>query len=273
MGFLRRLFGGQPAVTTTAVTTTAPASTQRQPAVLEQPARMVAVTFTAQRDDAWMDIVGEHAYASAFDEIIAEPGPDGLPTVNREALVVAEPTNPWDANAIAVHVLRSSGRADLVGYLTRENAVAYGPVLRAAAPAVIKAEAQVRGAWAGPGRSMMPPSVRLHLGSPGELAAEIWLEDNQPAPGHRWVSKTVAFTGGSGYSILGVRLDRLGMEFIARRAGCEVWPRVTKAVDVCVATHPDHETGNLKKAAEYGIEIESEADFWTELGLHPEVAR
>lgn len=262
MGFLRRLFGGQPAVTASAppsIVVPPPPQVQRKP--------IRTIEFTEQRDDAWLDIVGEHAYETTLNEILAEHEPGEIPSVNREALVVTEPTNPWDPNAIAVHVIRLSGDADIVGYLSRENAVSYSPVLHAIAPGVIKAQAQVRGSWTGAGRTPMPPSVRLHLGSPGELAAEMWLDDNEPVADHRWTSKTVAFTGGSGYTILGIRLDRLGMEFLARHAGCEVWPRVTKSVDVCVATHPDHETGNLKKAAGYGVAIVSEADFWADLGL------
>jgi integrase len=40
-----------------------------------------------------------------------------------------------------------------------------------------------------------------------------------------------------------------------------------KSVDVCVAGHRDAETGNLRKAEQYALEIVPEPDFWPVLGL------
>jgi hypothetical protein len=259
VGFLRRLFSGQP-------TTTAPATV----AVPRPPPKRTisAVEFTEQRDDAWIDIVGEHAYEATLTAISSDQDPGELtPSPNRDALLVFEPDNQWDANAVAVYVIRPSLPAALVGYLSRENAVAYAPVLHAVTPDAVKTRATIRPPWRGPGGQAMPFSVQLHLGSPGELLAELWLGEHQVRTDHRWAAKTVAFTGPSGFAMGGTRLDRAGMEFLARRAGCDVWPRVTKQVDLCVSDTPDHETGNLKKAVEYGIPIVSEGDFWAELGV------
>ena len=35
-----------------------------------------------------------------------------------------------------------------------------------------------------------------------------------------------------------------------------------------MASHPDSETGNLRKAEEYGLETVRETDFWSALGLN-----
>ena len=76
----------------------------------------------------------------------------------------------------------------------------------------------------------------------------------------------VAFHGDSGFSAGPVPLDRAGQHHLAERAGCHVWPRITKQVRLCVVANPDHETGNLRKAEEYGIALIREAEFWRALG-------
>jgi BRCA1 C Terminus (BRCT) domain len=83
-------------------------------------------------------------------------------------------------------------------------------------------------------------------------------------------SRLVTFTGESDYAVQGVRLDHLGQQFLARKAGCTTWPRVTKRVQLCVTSDPETVTGKLGKAEEYGIDVISESDFWAELGLNLE---
>ena len=64
-----------------------------------------------------------------------------------------------------------------------------------------------------------------------------------------------------------IPLDREGQEYVARRAGCDTWPRVTKKVHACVTADPNDLTGNLRKAEEYGLEIVREPDFWAGIGI------
>lgn len=72
-----------------------------------------------------VEVVGTHAYQPA----IAGLFPEGLREENRDlrtrAILVPEPANPYDPNAVMVQVA-----GNLVGYLSREDAVTYGPAIR-----------------------------------------------------------------------------------------------------------------------------------------------
>jgi NAD-dependent DNA ligase len=81
-------------------------------------------------------------------------------------------------------------------------------------------------------------------------------------------SGLVAFTGESGFALGGVQLDRTAQECLATKAGCRTWPRITKQVELCVASRPEQLTGKLAKAEEYGIEVIGEADFWRGVGFN-----
>lgn len=247
MGFLKRLFGGTP-----------------QPR--EQLMHLRVMTFSEQRPDAALDIVGEASYQVPLDKLGGLRDERGPAVGSQSAIVAPEPANKFDRNAIAVYLRDNDGSMWKVGYLSRENAVAYGPVFRSLAPVVIGCPATLKGGW-NRGGDRGTIGVVLNLGSPAELAAEIWLDTHPAALEHRWRGKLVAFTGDSGYAVSGVRLDRMGQQYLAQRAGCQTWPRVTKSVQVCVASQPEDETGNLRKAEGYGLELVREADFWVDLGF------
>jgi hypothetical protein len=71
-----------------------------------------------------VNVAGESHYQDALREIVG-PGAEGEVAVDTEALLVPEPSNPHDSNAVMVQI---DGK--LVGYLPREEAVAYGPALK-----------------------------------------------------------------------------------------------------------------------------------------------
>ncbi len=71
-----------------------------------------------------MNVAGESHYQEALHEIVG-PGAEGEVALDTEALLVPEPSNPHDPNAVMVQI---DGR--LVGYLPRHEAVAYGATLR-----------------------------------------------------------------------------------------------------------------------------------------------
>jgi NAD-dependent DNA ligase len=54
---------------------------------------------------------------------------------------------------------------------------------------------------------------------------------------------------------------------LANRAGIQVHPRVTKKVTLLVDCDPTSRSGNERKAADYGIPVVSEREFWAALGL------
>ena len=70
-----------------------------------------------------MNVAGESHYQDALRKMI---GPTkGDVAVDTEALLIPEPSNPHDPNAVMVQI-----DGQLVGYLPRDEAVAYGPTLK-----------------------------------------------------------------------------------------------------------------------------------------------
>jgi len=99
--------------------------------------------------------------------------------------------------------------------------------------------------------------------------AELVTDDRTPAD-HEWAGKPIALTGQSHTTITGVALDRSAQLMLARWAGCEVLPRMTKKASALVVADPDELTVNLQKARDYGVPIVQEADFLAAIGIPPE---
>jgi hypothetical protein len=96
-----------------------------------------------------VEIVGEASYQPAIARLAGPKTRDGV-SVYRAALLVPEPDNPHDPNAVAVRI-----EGLPVGYLSREQAVAFHRALggddgRAAAP-VGPVKAWLHGGWRRPG--------------------------------------------------------------------------------------------------------------------------
>jgi hypothetical protein len=218
------------------------------------------VTFDDVRGDARVEVVGEQYHAEAVEAFRRFCGPAGV----AEALLMRQPDNPKDTNAIAVSVWTSSDppEAAHVGYLLRDDAAAYRPVFEFMGDVAIRCEAAIAPYRGGGGTD----GVVLHLGTPGELIAEAWLNANPVQEDHPWHGQVVAFTG-FGTRLAGVTLDRDGQRLLARRAGCLIAQRLTKKVAVLVATDGDDETGQLARARDYGIPVVDEAEFWQTLGV------
>ena len=248
MSFLRRLLGGE------------------QPVHVE----LNVNYFKRIRDDATLDVVGE-AYRQA-GVLAARPPtgddlPPGLPAPAPDyykALLVPQPTNQYDRNAIRV-ALWAGGSWSLAGYLSRFDAVRYEPLFTHLATSAsgtqpaIACDAALTSERGGTG-------VVLHLGTPGECAAELATDDVARAA-HRWVGKYIVFTGQGGSTIFGVPLDREGQIMLAGWAGCEVLPRLTKKTDALIVSDSEQTTANRQKAAEYKIEAIEETSFLAEIGI------
>jgi hypothetical protein len=69
-------------------------------------------------------VVGESHYQDALTAIVGGKRPESV-RIPTQAVLVPEPSNPYDPNAVAVYV---AGRK--VGHLPRPAAQAYGPVGR-----------------------------------------------------------------------------------------------------------------------------------------------
>jgi hypothetical protein len=172
MGFLRRLFGGSDI-------TRGDSSTQQL--------QLEATWFTRLRDDAALEVVGEF-YRQEGVLSARPPGPTDLPPGVPpppaglfKAMLIRQPTNQYDPNAIAV-LLWSGGTWTHAGYLSRNAAVEYGSLFRhleAAKPGSTPAIA----CDANRVRERDAFGVVLHLGTPGECVARACDRWPQPDPG------------------------------------------------------------------------------------------
>jgi hypothetical protein len=126
MGFLDRLRGKKPQSDAPSVPTSrAPLPPPAVPADHSVPEQAVQVTAMLYSGDETLEVVGESNYQRALRRIarVSDGSDIRHPIV---AVLVPEPDNPYDENAIAVQIDGS-----VVGYLSRNDAVAYGPGLRA----------------------------------------------------------------------------------------------------------------------------------------------
>lgn len=244
MGFLRKLFGDKPA-----------------------PVQVEAVLVVPERADAVVDVVGEQSYQDTIFQLAGGRDQNGPRNPRHNAMLIPEPTNKYDKNAVCVRIdgLR-------VGYLSREDAVRYGPVTRwiGQRGLVIGCEAYLKGGWYRGRGDAGSVGVSLHLGSPGETMLQLLEEPLSLRDDHPWQGLMVAFTGDSRCAWQGMAIDRELATVIATRAGMIVHPRVTKKVQLLIDCDPGGTSGNQLKAHEYSIHVVSETDFWATLGIPTE---
>lgn len=113
MGWLKRLLFGEEQERTP----------EPEPPVDRQHIKFIE--FTEQRPDAELDIVGESHRQEELRRF-AGPGTEyGVTNERARALVMPEPDNPVDKNAIVVYLTDMGRDAWKVGYLSRRDAIAY----------------------------------------------------------------------------------------------------------------------------------------------------
>lgn len=83
---------------------------------------MPRLTFLRGRE--LVNVAGESYYQDALRALTAAAGGEEV-RQDTEAVLVPEPANPHDPNAVRVEI-----EGHLVGYLPRADAVAYGPAVR-----------------------------------------------------------------------------------------------------------------------------------------------
>jgi hypothetical protein len=266
MDFLRRIFRSQ-------VTPAAAGS--------GGPQRVQVPIFDA-RPGTRVEVVGESHYQDALARAAGGRTEDGPARVAQIAGLIAEPSNPYDSNAVMVQI-----NGAVVGYLTRPDAIAYQPVIRevmAQGYPGFGCHASLTGGWDRGGGDRGSIGVALHLGTPRELlvelgiAAPVPVEEPAPRPEIAVVyvdpdslgllhGRSVCFTGDSGCTIGGALISRATQEALAINAGLVVVPRVTKKLDLLVVSPLAGTTGKVEKAVEYGIACVEEAGFWRAVGV------
>jgi DNA polymerase III subunit epsilon len=90
---------------------------------------------------------------------------------------------------------------------------------------------------------------------------------SKPSPDESFSGKSVCFTGALAGTIGSEIITREIAEDLARRAGLDVHPRVTKKLDLLVVADPNTMSSKAKKAHEYGTRIIAESVFWRALGV------
>ena len=168
MSFLKRLFGSTPA-----------RSTWPPPgAITEWPTGDVEINAeTVIFDPArkTVPVVGEGSYQGSLEQIAGGRTINGAANRDHRAILMPEPTNPYDRNAVRVVVVTANGRGATVGYLSRENAVAYRPLIDrlAAQGKLATCLASIDGGWDRGSDDRGSFGVRLSLGTPDALMKEL----------------------------------------------------------------------------------------------------
>jgi hypothetical protein len=205
MGFLKNLFGNRPR----REPWPPPGPITTWPSGLDITVEGAALTF--DRSERYVDVVGESHYQGGLDRIGGGRTGSGARVTDHVALLLPEPTNQYDENAVRVYLQPSQdGDAAIIGYLSREDAVAYRPVIDRVAERgeVMLCRASLKGGW-DRGISF---GVMLWIGAPWTLMAEL---DSDFGPDPRWPPQFTAFgEGGRPYSradcpSCGVALDPL----------------------------------------------------------------
>jgi hypothetical protein len=172
MGFLRRLLGGRhpaswPPPGPIRSWPPDPLNTQlNAPGYLFQPVR-----------GARVDAVGEGAHQGTLERMAGGRTIDGPMNRDHTALLLPEPTNFYDVNAVRVVLIPSTPGvpAATVGHLSREDALAYRPVIDrvAAAGKLTVCKASMTGGWDRGPDDRGSIGVILHLGTVADCEAEL----------------------------------------------------------------------------------------------------
>lgn len=183
MGFLKRLLGSAQAVQTQPARPahSLPVWPPRGPITswpvgesvdLRAPASLFEPT-----NRATVEVMGESHYQGTLERLAGGRTIDGGRYRDHIALMLPEPSNPYDHNAVRVLLAPhfDGATAGLVGYLSREDAVAYRPVIdRLASMARLMAcRASLKGGWDRGGGDRGSFGVTLHLDRPLVLMADM----------------------------------------------------------------------------------------------------
>lgn len=171
MSFLRGLFGRDPRPSEP----TAAPVTEWDPQALER-RRAQVYRFARSRNT---EVVGESHHRDRLERLAGGRNEQGVNRADGHmAVLVREPGNPADRNAIIVWIMG----AGHVGYLSREDALAFAPVIDrlAAAGWLVGCEATLTGGWDRGKRDRGSIGVMLGLPTPGAAMKELdkeWAQD------------------------------------------------------------------------------------------------
>ena len=137
------------------------------------------ITVSAFEPDrpAQVDVVGESHYQANLNAIAGGKTTDGAARPDHLAILVPEPDNPYDKNAVRAYLVPKvhPDSTLLVGYLSRSDAVRYrGPIYRLAHDGkLLGCPAHITGGWDRGGGDVGSYGVVLALDTPGAIIADI----------------------------------------------------------------------------------------------------
>lgn len=150
-----------------------------------------AVVVESPGDGTFVEVVGESYCQSVLEQASGGRSHDGpVKPDDHVAILIPEPTNRADKNAVRVFL--REGRA---GYLSRDDAVRYRPVIDALAlrGQVLGCWAQITGGWDRGDGDTGSFGLRLFLGSPESVMTQIGMaapsssrDDQNPGPPAGW---------------------------------------------------------------------------------------
>lgn len=174
MGFLRRLRGSPPPAALGPSPAAEPPLRHSGPITDWSLAALNNKIHSAATADATtgstVSVVGEASYQGTLEAAGGGRTVDGVRERDHQAVLVPEPDNKYDPNAVSVVILPYG----VIGYLKRADAVAYRPVIdRLAERGMLTAcLASLSGGWDRDGdRGYI--GVRLHMAKPKALLAEV----------------------------------------------------------------------------------------------------
>ena len=117
-----------------------------------------------------VEVVGESAFQGTLERIAGGRTVDGRRDRDHTSVLLPEPTNRYDSHAVRVVVIPwgPSKGSGVVGYLAREDAVAYRPVIDRLAEVgrLAACAASLKGGWDRGGGDRGHIGVRLHIDWP-----------------------------------------------------------------------------------------------------------
>ena len=146
---------------------------------------LLAVRFDPHRRHI-VDVVGEGAFQGSLERIGGGRTIDGARIRDHLAVLLPEPSNRYDQNAVRVAIVPSpSSRTwGYVGYLSREDAVAYRPLIDRLAEVgkLVACAASLTGGWDRGAGDRGNFGVRLHIGSAAHAMEELDREPDNLRP-------------------------------------------------------------------------------------------
>lgn len=218
-----------------------------------------------------VSVVGEAYRQAALLHVSGGRTEDGPARPDQDALLMREPHNQHDPNAVRV-CLRTPAGMHRVGYLARVDAESYVPILDAISPRALLVSARLVGGWLvdeDDQDSGGDIGVELDMPAPGALGVLAWLElFPSPKEDHDLVGTRVYFAGESTTLILGHPIDKGSRTLLATHVGCPSGP-MAKATGLAVTGSRPHLDKGWPRVKEYGTPTMTEADFWQRVGLAP----